>query len=53
MQFPIYNKHYLRNKAVKIGVSGTLNVKRAPANVIDGLIVKEHSNISMLKERVS
>ena len=43
----------LRDKAVKIAVGGSLNVKRAPANVIDSLIVKEKSHISVLQKGVS
>ncbi len=41
---------YLRDKAVKIGVSRALDIKGAPADVIDSFIVKKHGNISMLKE---
>ena len=35
-----------------MGVCWALNVKGAAADVIDGLIVKEDSHISVLKERV-
>ena len=42
--------YYLRDKAVKIGISGALDVKGSPANVIDSLIVKKHSDISVLEE---
>jgi hypothetical protein len=44
------NTSYLRNKAVEVGVGGPLNIERAPTDIIDGFIVKEHSNISVLKE---
>jgi len=43
---------YLRHKPVEVGVRWSLNVKGAAADVIDCLIVKQHSNISVLKERV-
>jgi hypothetical protein len=43
---------YLRYKAIQIGVVGPLNVQRAPADVIDGLIVEQDGDISMLQERV-
>lgn len=42
--------NYLRNKAVQVGVGGALNVKGAPADVINGFIIKKHCHISVLKE---
>lgn len=47
-----YAYHYLRNKAVEVGVGGTLNVERASADVINGFIVQEDSNIGVLQERM-
>jgi hypothetical protein len=44
---------YLRYKPVEVGVSWALNIEGAAADVVDGLIVKQHSNISVLEERVS
>nr|CAB3461411.1 unnamed protein product [Digitaria exilis] len=43
---------YLRHKPVEVGVGWALNVKGAAADVIDGLIVKQDSHISVLKEGV-
>ena len=42
--------YYLRDKAVEIGVSGALDVKGSPANVIDSLIVEKHGDVSVLEE---
>lgn len=44
---------YLRNKPVEVGVSGSLNVKRSAADIVDGFIVEQHSHISVLQEWVS
>jgi hypothetical protein len=44
---------YLRDKAIKVCVSGTLNIKGSAANVIDGFIVEENSDISVFKEGMS
>ena len=43
---------YLRNQAVEIGVGGALDVERSPADVIDRLVVKKNSHISVLQKRV-
>ena len=43
---------YLRHKPVEVGVGWALNVKGAAADVVDGLIVKQDSNISVLEEGV-
>jgi hypothetical protein len=44
---------YLRDQPVEVGVSGTLDVQRPAADVVDGLVVKQHSNIGVLQKRVS
>lgn len=41
---------YLRNETVKVCVSGSLNIKGASTDVINGFIVKKHRNICMFKE---
>ncbi len=46
------HEQYLRDQSVKIGVCGALNVKGAPADIIDCLIIKQHSNISVLQNGV-
>lgn len=43
---------YLRDKAIEIGVRGTLDIKRPPADVVDGLIVEQHRHIGVLKQRM-
>ena len=43
----------MRNKVVKVGISWSLGVKGAHENIIDGLIVKKHNNISVLLQGVS
>lgn len=43
-------KIYLRDESVEVGVSWAFNVKRAPADIIDGFIVKKHGDIGVLKE---
>lgn len=45
-------EQYLRNQAVKVGIGRTLNVKGAPAYVINGLVIQQHSNISVFQEGV-
>ena len=45
-------REYLRHKPVEVGVGWALNVKGATADVIDGLIVEQDRNISVLKEGV-
>ena len=44
--------NYLRNKPVEIGVGRAINVERPAANIINGLIVKQHCNICVLQEGV-
>jgi hypothetical protein len=44
---------YLRDKAIEVGVGGTLNIKGSAANIIDGFIVEENGNISVFKEGMS
>lgn len=44
--------NYLRDKAIEIGVRGTLDIKRPPADVVDGLIVEQHRHIGVLKQRM-
>jgi hypothetical protein len=44
---------YLRHKAIQVGVVGPLNVEGAPADVIDGLVVEQDRDISVLQEWVS
>ena len=41
---------HLRDKPVKVVVSGAVNIKRAPADIIDGLVIKEHRNISVFQK---
>merc|ERR1712153_223214 len=43
---------HLRDETVQVGVGWALNVEAATADVVDGLVVKHHSNVGMLKERV-
>ena len=43
---------HLGDKAVEVGVGGSLNVKGAPANIIDDLIVQKYSHISVFQEGV-
>ena len=43
---------YLRHKPVEVGVGWALNVKGAAADVVDGLVVKQDSDISVLEEGV-
>lgn len=40
---------YLRNKAIEIGVGRTLDIKRSPADVVNGFIVKKNGNISVFQ----
>jgi hypothetical protein len=42
----------LRDETVEVGVGGALNVKCTAADVIDGLVIKHDSDISVLEERV-
>jgi hypothetical protein len=43
---------YLRDQPVQVGVCRALNVQRAAADVVDGLIVKEHSDVCVLQKGV-
>ena len=43
---------YLRDEAVQVGVGGPLDVQRAPADVVDGLIVEQDGDVSVLQQRV-
>ena len=43
---------YLRNQAVEVLVGRAINVKGAPTDIIDGLVIKEHCNIGVLQERM-
>lgn len=45
-------KLYLRDQTVEVCVCGSLNVKRASTDVINGFIVKKYRNVCMFKERV-
>jgi hypothetical protein len=42
----------LRDEAIEIGVGGTLNVQASTADVVQCLIVKHDSHISVLKQGV-
>jgi len=42
----------LGNESVKVGVGGSLNVKRSTADVIDSLVIEHDSDVSVLKKRV-
>ncbi|MCH1922015.1 hypothetical protein L9G15_21670, partial [Shewanella sp. A3A] len=44
--------HNLANKAVKVSVGWALDIEVSTTDVIDGLIIKQNSNISVLKEGV-
>ena len=35
---------------IEVGISGAFNVKRAPANIIDSLIIKQNSNINVFEK---
>lgn len=45
-------RDHLRYEAIEVGVGGALNVKGAPADVIDGFIVEEDCNVCVFEERV-
>lgn len=42
----------LSDEAVQVRVRGALNVQVAAANIVEGLIVDQHGDISMLKQGV-
>jgi len=42
----------LGNQSVEVSISGLLNVQRSLADVVDGLIVQQEGNISVLQEGV-
>ncbi|WVZ23796.1 hypothetical protein V8G54_002340 [Vigna mungo] len=42
----------LRDEAVQVGVSGSLDVEGSPADVVDGFIVQEDSHVGVLQEGV-
>lgn len=42
----------LRDEAIQVGVSRALNIQRLAADVIDSLVIKENSNISVLQKRM-
>jgi len=46
-------RNNLSDQSVEISVSRTLDIEETSANVVDGLVIKHESDISMLKERVS
>ena len=41
-------RHNLANQAVQVGVSGTLNVQVAAADVVDGFIVDHEGTVRVL-----
>jgi hypothetical protein len=43
---------YLRDEAVEVGVGGPLDVQGAPADVVDGLVVKQNGDIGVLQQGV-
>ena len=52
---PSKTKHnvYLRDQPVEVGVCWPLNVQGPAADIIDGLVVEQHSNVSVLQKGVS
>jgi hypothetical protein len=40
----------LGNESVQVSVSWSLDIKISSADIIDGLVIKDNSNIGMLKE---
>jgi len=42
----------LRDETVQVGVGRSLDVEGSPADVIDGFIVQQDSNVGVLQERV-
>jgi len=43
----------LRDESVQVGVGGAFNIEVSSADIVDGLVVKHNSNISVLEEGVS
>ena len=43
----------LSDESVQVGVGWSLNVKVSSGDIIDGLVIKHNSDISVLKKRVS
>lgn len=43
----------LRDKSVKVGVSGSLNVEVSSADIVDSFVIEHDGDISVLKEGVS
>lgn len=43
---------YLRDEPVEVDITGPLDVQRAPADVVDGLIVEQRAHVHVLQERV-
>jgi len=42
----------LRDETVQVGVGGTLDIQGATADIVHGLVINEHSNVSVLQQRV-
>jgi len=40
----------LSNESVQVGVCWSLDIEVSSADIIDGLVIKDNSNISVLKE---
>ncbi|BAT88653.1 hypothetical protein VIGAN_05220100 [Vigna angularis var. angularis] len=45
-------RNYLRDEAVQVGVSGSLDVEGSPTDVVDGFIVQQDNHVGMLQEGV-
>ena len=43
----------MSNESVQVGVGWSLNIKVSSADIIDGFVIKDDSDIGMLKKRVS
>ena len=43
----------MSNESVQVGVGWSFNVEVSSADIIDGFVIKDDSNISVLKKRVS
>merc|ERR1711970_1272672 len=43
----------LSDESVKVGVGGSLDIKVSSGNIIDGFVIKDDGDISVLKKRVS
>jgi hypothetical protein len=43
----------LGNESVQVGVGWSLDIKVSSADIIDGLVIKNNGDISVLKKRVS